>query len=379
MKLPIFLDHNSTTPVDPRVLEEMLPWFSDSFGNPASRNHSFGWEAKGAVDEARENCARLIGATSAEIIFTSGATESINLALKGIPRGHIIVSATEHKAVLDTAGRSGHDLTVLPVDSFGRTDPSTVQAALRPDTRLVSIIFANNEIGTINPIAKIGELCREANVLFHTDAAQAVGKLPINVEEMQIDLLSASAHKFYGPKGVGFLFRRHGIELQPLIDGGGHEFGLRSGTLNVPAIVGMSVALKIACGEMDGEARRLTQLRDRLKAMLFGELDRVIENGHPTDRLPGNLNLSFEFAEGEALLMGLTDVALSTGSACTSSSVKPSHVLKAIGLSDDRIHSSLRFGLGRPTTAEEIDYAAERVIEEVRKLRTLSPFYEAVA
>lgn len=375
MKLPIFLDHQSTTPVDPRVLEAMLPYFSDVFGNPASRNHSFGWAAKGAVDEAREACAHAINASPEEIIFTSGATESINLAIKGIGNGRVVTTATEHRAVLDTANNPA----VIDVDEFGRVSPEDLEDALGPDTLLASVIFANNEIGTINPIGDLGAVCRAKKVLFHTDASQAVGKIPVDVKAMKIDLLSASAHKFYGPKGAGFLYVRNGVKISPLIDGGGHERGLRSGTLNVPAIVGMATALMLAHDEMKAESVRLTTLRERLRQNIFGSLDHVLQNGHPTERLPGNLNLSFLHAEGEALLMSLSEIALSTGSACTSASIKPSHVLKAIGLNDDRIHSSLRFGLGRGTTADEIDYTARRVIEEVRKFRAVSPFYEAVA
>lgn len=386
LKLPIFLDHHSTTPVDPRVVEAMLPCFTENFGNPASRNHRFGWEADAAVGEAREICARAINAEPREITFTSGATESINLVLKGLvarwpSSAHFIATAVEHNAVLDTLRHlesRGAAITLLAVDADGRIDPAALAAAIRPDTLAVSVIFANNEIGTINRIAELGAICRDRDVVFHTDAAQALGKIPIDVEAMKIDALTGSAHKFYGPKGIGFSYVRKSMtpRIEPLVHGGGHERGLRSGTLNVPAIVGMGAALRIALEKIESEAERLKRMRDRLRDELMRRIPLTRLNGHPTERLPGNLNMSFACVEGEALLISLHDIALSTGSACTSASIKPSHVLKAIGLSDEMVHSSVRFGLGRWTTDAEIDHVIRRVTEEVARLRELSPRYE---
>ncbi len=383
--LPIYMDNHATTPVDPRVLEAMIPFFSKNFGNAASRNHSFGWEAEQAVDLARDQIARLIGATSKEIIFTSGATESDNLAIKGVAelyreRGaHIITQRTEHKAVLDTCKRiekEGCRITYLPVNTEGLIDLEDLKQALDDETILVTIMFANNEIGTVQPIAEIGKLCRERGVVFHTDAVQAVGKIPIDVNAMNIDLLSLSAHKIYGPKGVGALYVRRRsprIQIAAQMDGGGHERGMRSGTLNVPGIVGLGKACEIARLEMTAEAERLAEMRDRLKNKLESNLDATCVNGSMEHRLPGNLNMSFLHVEGEALMMGISDIAVSSGSACTSAAIEPSYVLKALGVSDDVAHSSIRFGLGRFNTPAEVDYVAERVINIVQKLQELSP------
>jgi cysteine desulfurase len=386
--LPIYLDNHATTPLDPRVLEAMLPYFTQKFGNAASRNHSFGWEAEKAVSEAREQIAQLIGATAKEIIFTSGATESDNLAIKGVAemyreRGnHIITQATEHKAVLDTCKRlekQGFRVTYLPVKADGIIDLEDLKRAMDEQTILVSIMAANNEIGVLQPIAEIGRLCHEKNVLFHCDAVQAVGKIPVNVIADNIDLMSISAHKIYGPKGVGALYVRRRdprVQIVAQIDGGGHERGMRSGTLNVPGIVGLGKACEICRQEMGEEAKRLTGLRDRLKNKLESELDYVHVNGSWEHRLPGNLNMSFLYVEGESLLMGINDVAVSSGSACTSATLEPSYVLKALGLGDDVAHSSIRFGLGRFNTQAEVDYVAAKVIDVVKKLRELSPLYE---
>ncbi|MGH7833594.1 MAG: IscS subfamily cysteine desulfurase [Candidatus Binatia bacterium] len=388
MKLPIYLDNHSTTQVDPRVLEAMLPYLRERFGNAASRSHAFGWEAEAAVDEAREQVARLIHASSPkEIIFTSGATESDNLAIKGAAENlrskgdHIITCVTEHKAVLDTCKtleRRGLNITYLPVDSYGMVEPARVAAAVRPGTILISIMAANNEIGTIHPIAEIGRIAKAKGVLFHCDGAQAVGKIPIDVGRMGIDLLSISGHKVYGPKGVGALYirsRNPRVKLTPQIDGGGHESGFRSGTLNVPGILGLGMACQIAGNEIAEEEERLSRLRERLGTGLTSRLDQIYLNGHPTARLPGNLNLSFAHVEGESLMMALKDIAVSSGSACTSASLEPSHVLKALGVRDDLAHSSIRFGLGRFNTEEEVDYTIGRVVEEVTRLRAMSPVY----
>jgi cysteine desulfurase len=373
---PVYLDNQATTPVDPRVLEAMLPYLQEKFGNAASRSHSFGWEAEKAVDLARKRIADLAGANPREIVFTSGATESNNLAIKGVGGSHIVTMKTEHKAVLDPIQRltkTGVQATVLAPRPDGLLDLDNLRAAIRPDTSLVSIMFANNEIGVIQPVREIGAICHERGVLFHCDAAQALGKVPVRVADDHIDLMSVSAHKMYGPKGIGALYVRRRVALQAQMDGGGHEFGLRSGTLNVPAIVAFGEACAIAAREMEEEAGRLARLRDRLNERLHTELEGVHVNGSMEHRLPGNLNLSFEGVDGEALLMSLPDVALSTGSACTSATVEPSFVLRAIGVGDRLAHSSLRFGLGRFTTEEEIDYAAGRIVESVRKLRALSP------
>ena len=390
MKIPVYMDNNATTPVDPRVLEAMLPYFTEKFGNAASRNHSFGWEAEAAVDEAREQIACLIRSSSPkEVIFTSGATESDNLAIKGVAEfyqekgNHIITCVTEHKAVLDSCKaleRQGYKVTYLPVDSFGLVDVGELRTAITDKTILISIMAANNEIGTIQPVKEIGLVAKERGIFFHCDATQAVGKIPVDVEEAGIDLLSMSAHKFYGPKGVGALYvrsKKPRVRLCPIIDGGGHERGMRSGTLNVAGIVGLGKACQIALQELPVEAARLTRLRERLKDGIFLKLDEVYVNGHPTQRLAGNLNVSFAYVEGESLLMGLKELAVSSGSACTSAALEPSYVLRALGVEEDLAHSSIRFGLGRFNTEEEVDYAVGRVVEEVTRLRGLSPLYES--
>jgi cysteine desulfurase len=388
--LPIYMDNHATSPLDPRVLEAMMPYFTNKFGNAASRNHSFGWEAEQAVETAREQIAKLIGATAKEIIFTSGATESNNLALKGIAemyreRGnHIITQVTEHKAILDTCKRlekNGYRVTYLPVKADGLIDMEDLKRAMDDKTILVSIMAANNEIGVLQPIREIGKLCHEKGVIFHTDAVQAVGKVPLNVIADNIDVLSLSGHKIYGPKGVGALYvrrRNPRVQIAAQIDGGGHERGMRSGTLNVPGIVGLGKACEIAGEELDSEAAYLRGLRDRLKAKLESELDYIHVNGSWEHRLPGNLNMSFVYVEGESLLMGINDIAVSSGSACTSATLEPSYVLKALGLGDDVAHSSIRFGLGRFNTQAEVDYVADKVIDIVKKLRELSPLYEMV-
>lgn len=388
VKLPIYMDNHATTPLDPRVLEAMLPYFQESFGNAASRSHEFGWTAEQAVDKARAQIAALMNADAKEIIFTSGATESDNLALKGVAEmyrekgNHIITSVVEHKAILDSAKRLekwGFDVTYLPVDDTGMIRPEAVAEAITDKTILCSIMLANNEIGTINPIAEIGAVCRSRGVLFHCDAVQGFGKIPFDVQAMNVDLASVSAHKIYGPKGVGALYvrrRNPRVRLAPQIDGGGHERGMRSGTLNVPGIVGFGAACEIAGREMESEGKRLTELRTRLHQGITNEIDEVYLNGHPTQRLPGNLNLSFAYVEGESLLMGLKDVALSSGSACTSASLEPSYVLKALGVGDDLAHSSIRYGLGRFTTDEEVEFVTKLSVDTVNRLREMSPLYE---
>ncbi|MEP6960858.1 MAG: IscS subfamily cysteine desulfurase [Acidobacteriota bacterium] len=388
MKFPIYMDYHATTPVDPRVFEAMRPYFTEIFGNSASRNHSFGWQAEDAVEKARKQIASLIGATAKEIVFTSGATESNNLAIKGVfemyaERGnHIITAATEHKATLDTCKRlekEGARVTYLQVQANGLVDLNQLRDAITDKTILVSIMYANNEIGVIQPVVEIGKLCKERGVLFHSDGTQAVGKVPVNVLTDNIDLLSISAHKMYGPKGVGALYvRRKGprVQLSAQIDGGGHERGMRSGTLNVPGIVGLGEACAICQAEMPAEIKRLSYLRDKLKDRLLASLDECYINGTMEHRLPNNLNISFAFVEGESLLMGINDIAVSSGSACTSATLEPSYVLKALGAGDDLAHSSIRFGLGRFNTEEEVDYVAAKVIEVVNKLRELSPLYE---
>ena len=390
LKFPIYMDYQATTPMDPRVLEEMNPYFDDKFGNAASRNHSFGWEAEKAVDDAREKLAAVINADPREIIFTSGATESDNMALKGVAEmykkkgNHIVTSAIEHKAIIDSAKRLetwGFDVTYIEPPEDGITTAEMVENALRDDTILVSIMAANNEVGVLNPIAEIGALCRGRGILFHTDATQGYGKIPIDVDEMNIDLLSASAHKVYGPKGVGLIYvrrRRPRVRLSAIIDGGGHERGMRSGTLNVSGIVGFGKAAELCAEEMEGENIRLTNLRDKFRATMFESLEEVYVNGHETKRLSGNLNLSFPYVEGESLIMGLSDVAVSSGSACTSASLEPSYVLKAMGRGDELAHSSIRYGFGRFTTEEEIDYVAEKTTDIVNRLREMSPLYEMV-
>jgi cysteine desulfurase len=388
MKTPIYLDNHATTPMDPRVLDAMLPYFTEKFGNAASRNHSFGWESEVAVENARKQIASLIGASPKEIIFTSGATESNNLAIKGVAemyaeRGnHIITAATEHKAVLDTCKhleKRGYRVTYLPLQQNGLIDLEMLKAAFTDKTILVTIMYANNEIGVIQPIAEIGRMCKERGVLFHTDAVQAVGKVPVNVIADNIDILSLTGHKIYGPKGVGALYvrrRNPRVQITSQMDGGGHERGMRSGTLNVPGIVGLGEACAIAQKEMAEEAKRLGYLRDKLRNKLEAELDEVYINGTMEHHLPNNLNISFAYVEGESLLMGINDIAVSSGSACTSATLEPSYVLKALGAGDDIAHSSIRFGLGRFNTEEEVDYAAAKVIDVVRKLRELSPLYE---
>jgi cysteine desulfurase len=390
VSLPIYMDNHATSPLDPRVLEAMMPYLTNKFGNAASRNHSFGWEAEKAVEAAREQIARLIGATAKEIIFTSGATESDNLAIKGVAemyreRGnHIITQVTEHKAVLDTCKRlekHGYRVTYLPVKADGLIDMDDLKRAIDEKTILVSIMAANNEIGVLQPIREIGKLCHEKGVIFHTDAVQSVGKVPVDVMADNIDVLSLSGHKIYGPKGVGALYvrrRNPRVQIAAQIDGGGHERGMRSGTLNVPGIVGLGKASEIAQEEMESEAAYLRGLRDRLKSKLEAELDYVHVNGSMEHRLPGNLNMSFVYVEGESLLMGINDIAVSSGSACTSATLEPSYVLKALGLGDDVAHSSIRFGLGRFNTQAEVDYVAAKVIDIVKKLRLLSPLYEMV-
>jgi len=390
VKLPIYMDNHATTPLDPRVLDAMMPYFTSTFGNAASRNHSFGWEAEKAVERAREQVAKLIGATAKEIIFTSGATESNNLALKGIAemyreRGnHIITQVTEHKAILDTCKKlekQGYRVTFLPVGADGLIDIEDLKRAIDDKTILVSIMAANNEIGVLQPIREIGAICHEKGILFHSDAVQAVGKIPVDVQKDNIDVLSLSGHKIYGPKGVGALYvrrRNPRVQISEQINGGGHERGMRSGTLNVPGIVGLGAASEIAMNEMEAEAKRETELRDYLKNKLENALDYVHVNGNMERHLPGNLNMSFVYVEGESLLMGINDVAVSSGSACTSATLEPSYVLKALGLGDDVAHSSIRFGLGRFNTKAEVDYVANKVIDVVKKLRELSPLYEMV-
>ena len=400
----VYMDNHATTPVDPRVMEAMLPYFGSTFGNAASRSHGFGWEAERAVETAREQVAALLNAKPKDIIFMSGATEADNLAIKGIVEfykdkgNHIVTQVTEHKAILDTCRaleRKGlATVTYLPVDKTGLVDLGELERALTDKTVLVSIMYANNEVGTIQPIGEIGKLCRDRGIFFHSDATQGVGKLPIDVDAMHIDLLSLTAHKIYGPKGCGALYVRSKsprVRLAPQMDGGGHERGMRSGTLNVPGIVGLGKACEIARESMIDEAQRLGRLRQKLEDGIWAQLDEVYLNGHPVHRLPGNLNVSFAFVEGESLLMGLNGsvhalaasaskpaIAVSSGSACTSATLEPSYVLKALGVGEDLAHTSIRFGLGRFNTEEDIDYVLERVVSEVKRLRDLSPLYEMV-
>ncbi len=388
MKTPIYFDNHATTPTDPRVVDAMLPYFTQKFGNAASRNHSFGWEAEKAVDNARKQIADLIGATTKEIVFTSGATESDNLAIKGVAEmyaekgNHIITAATEHKAVLDTCKKlekHGYRVTYLPVKADGLVDLDMLRESITDKTILITLMYANNEIGVIQPVKEIGKIAHEKGVLFHTDGVQTVGKVPVNVVRDNISLMSMSAPKLYGPKGVGLLYVRRKsprVQITAQMDGGGHERGMRSGTLNVPGIVGMGEACGICQREMPEESKRLSHLRDKLKNTCERELDEVFINGSMEHRLPHNLNMSFAYVEGESLLMGINDVAVSSGSACTSATLEPSYVLKALGVGDDLAHTSIRFGLGRFNTEEEVDYVAGRVIEVVRKLRELSPLYE---
>ncbi len=389
MKIPIYLDYHATTPVDPRVLEAMLPYFGEHFGNAASKSHAFGWKAEEAVEAARAEVAALVGASPKEIVWTSGATESINLAIKGAAQfhaqkgRHLVTCTTEHKAGLDSMHaleRQGFEVTFLDPGKDGRLDPARLRAALRKDTILVSVMHANNETGVLHPVEEIGKITREAGVLFHCDAVQSAGKAPFDVDRANADLVSLSAHKLYGPKGVGALYvrRKPRVRLVAQMDGGGHERGYRSGTLNVPGIVGFGKAAALARVERDGEAARILALRERLREGLLAGLDLVTVNGSLEHRLPGNLNVSFAYVEGEALMMAIKDVAVSSGSACTSASLEPSYVLRAMGVSDDLAHSSIRFGLGRFTTAEEIDFVIRLVVEKVKKLRDMSPLYEMV-
>ena len=389
-RAPIYMDNQATTPVDPRVVDEMVPYLSEIYGNAASRNHAFGWVAEEAVDRGRSRIANLVGARPKEIIFTSGATESDNLAIKGVAEfyadkgKHVITAVTEHKAVLHTCKaleRSGAaDVPYLPVDRYGRVDVDDVKNAIRDDTILISLMYANNEIGTLHPVREIGRLAKERGVLFHCDATQGVGKVPVNVEDDGIDLMSMSAHKMYGPKGCGALYvRSRGprVRLRAQLDGGGHERGMRSGTLNVPGIVGLGKACELCGQELEAEAGRLMALRKRLHDGLTGNLEDVYLNGHPTERIPGNLNLSFSYVEGESFLMGINrEIALSSGSACTSATLEPSYVLKALGVGDELAHTSIRFGLGRFNTEDDVDYVVTRVTEVVMRLREMSPLYE---
>jgi cysteine desulfurase len=390
LKLPIFMDSQSTTPVDPRVLEAMIPYFTEKFGHPASRNHPFGWEAEGGVDRAREQIARLIGARDPkEVIFTSGGTEAINLALKGVAEmyrekgNHVVTTTIEQRATLDVCKRlerQGFEVTYVPVGRDGLVAVETVRAALTDKTILISVMFANNEIGTIQPLAELGKLAKEKGILFHTDATQAVGKIPVDVEAMGIDLLSATAHMLYGPKGVGALYVRRKnprVRLAPMVDGGGHERGMRSGTVPVPLVVGFGRAAEICREVMDEESRRLAALRDRLQEQIVSKVDEAYVNGHPTRRLPHNLNISFAYVEGESVLMGLNrEAALASGSACTSATLEPSYVISALGVDSELAHSSIRFGLHRFSTEEEVDFVAGKTVEVIQRLREMSPLYE---
>ena len=387
MELPIYLDNNATTPLDPRVLEAMLPYFTSKFGNAASRNHAFGWVAEEGVDYAREQVAKLIGCTEKEIIFTSGATEADNLGIKGVfemyaeKGNHIITATTEHKAVLDTCKhleKQGARVTYLKVKEDGLIDLAELEAAMTPETILVTIMYGNNEIGVIQPIKEIAAIAHKHGALFFTDATQAIGKIPVDVNADGIDLMAFTAHKMYGPKGIGALYVRRKnprVKVTSQMDGGGHERGMRSGTLNVPGIVGLGKACEICRLEMDEEATRLSALRDKLEASLT-TMEESYVNGNTQHRLPHVANISFKYVEGEGLMMAMKDLAVSSGSACTSASLEPSYVLKSLGLSDDLAHSSIRFGLGRFTTAEEVDYAIENTKKAVNHLRDLSPLWE---
>ncbi len=390
LKLPIFMDSQSTTPVDPRVLEVMIPYFTEKFGHPASRNHPFGWEAEAGVDKAREQVAKLIGARDPkEIVFTSGGTEAINLALKGAAEmyrekgNHIVTTAIEQRASLDVCKRlerQGFEVSCVPVGRDGLVSVEEIAKAITPKTILISVMFANNEIGTIQPIAEIGKLAKEKAIVFHTDATQAVGKVPVDVEAMGVDLLSATAHMIYGPKGAGALYVRRKnprVRIAPMMDGGGHERGMRSGTVPVPLAVGFGRAAEICREVMPEESKRLAGLRDRLQDLILSKVEEAYLNGHPSSRLPHNLNISFAYVEGESVLMGLNkEVALSSGSACTSSTLEPSYVISALGVDSELAHSSIRFGLHRFSTAEEVDHVGKRTVEVVHRLREMSPLYE---
>ncbi|MGH7403499.1 MAG: IscS subfamily cysteine desulfurase [Candidatus Rokuibacteriota bacterium] len=390
LKLPIFMDSQSTTPVDPRVLEAMIPYFTEKFGHPASRNHPFGWEAEGGVDLARAQIARLIGARDPkEVIFTSGGTEAINLALKGVVEmyrekgNHIVTTTIEQRATLDVCKRlerQGVAVTYVPVGRDGLVDVEAVRAALTDKTILISVMFANNEIGTVQPVADLGKLAKEKGVIFHTDATQAVGKVPVDVEAMGVDLLSATAHMLYGPKGVGALYVRRKnprVRIAPMVDGGGHERGMRSGTVPVPLVAGFGKAAELSGEVMAEEAKRLAALRDRLQEQILSKVDEAYVNGHPSLRLPHNLNISFAYVEGESVLMGLNkEAALASGSACTSATLEPSYVISALGVDSELAHSSIRFGLHRFTTEEEVDFVARKTVDVVQRLREMSPLYE---
>lgn len=387
-KKQIYLDYQSTTPCDPRVLEKMMPYFCEDFGNPHSRNHAHGWVAEDAAEEAREQIADLIGASAKEVIFTSGATESNNLAIKGAAhfykelKNHIITVVTEHKCVLDSCRhleQEGFDVTYLPVQENGLIDLEELKAAITDKTVLVSIMAVNNEIGVIQPIKEIGEICRERGVFYHCDAAQAVGKIPMDVDEMKIDLMSISGHKLYGPKGIGALYVRRKkprVRLVPLINGGGQERGMRSGTLAPALCVGLGEACRIAGQDMEEDTKKIKMLQDRFMAKIYNELDEVYLNGDLQQRIPGNINISFAYVEGEGLMMGMKELSISSGSACTSASLEPSYVLRALGVEEELAHTSLRIGFGRFTTEEEMDYAANKIISVVKKLREMSPLYE---
>lgn len=387
LKTPIYLDYQATTPCDPRVVEKMLPWFTEKFGNASSRSHQYGWEAEAACEQAREQVAALIGADAKEIVFTSGATESNNIAIKGVAafykdtKNHIITVQTEHKCVLESCRaleQEGFEITYLPVQKNGLIDLEVLKAAIRPATVLVSVMAVNNEIGVIQPLAEIGAICREAGVFFHTDAAQAFGKIPLDVEAMQIDLLSISGHKIYAPKGIGALYvrRRPRVRIKSPVSGGGQERGFRSGTLPVPLIVGLGEAARIAGEEMAIEHERLTHLKNKFLAAVMDGIPDVFLNGDREQRIPGNLNLSFAYIEGESMIMAIKNLAVSSGSACTSASLEPSYVLRAIGVGEDLAHTSIRFGLGRFTTEQEIDYAIETITKSIHKLREMSPLWE---
>lgn len=390
MKTPVYLDYQATTPTDPRVVEAMAPFWFDNPGNPHSRTHAFGWEAEEAVEEARSNVAKVIGADPKEIVFTSGATESNNMAIKGAAEfygdskgKHIITLMTEHKCVLDSCrqlAEQGFEITYLPVEKDGLLDIQKLKDAIREDTMMVSIMHGNNEIGVIQDIKAIGTLCRENNIKFHTDCAQTFGKEPIDVNEMNIDVMSISSHKVYGPMGVGALFvsRKPRMRVRPIIHGGGQERGMRSGTLPTPLLVGFGKAAEIALAEMETENTRLTKLRDKMLHTIQDAIPHVFLNGHTTKRLSGNLNLSFAYVEGESLMMAIKDLAVSSGSACTSASLEPSYVLRALGLSDDMAHTSIRIGIGRFTTDEEVDFALNTILANVERLREMSPLWEMV-